>query len=173
MKEATSFCDSALEAIEPYLEGDLAPAQARAFEAHAAGCAGCSRELALARRVLEGLRSLPEMPCPPEVEGQLPSREARPGTEPRVVPGRRWLAAAAALVLALVGAALIYRSPPLPVPEAEMAQAERDARLALPVLDSINRKATVSLRDRVLKEQVAALGENIRLRRFARIEVGE
>ena len=154
MREASSFCDSALEAIEPYLEGDLAARQTEAFEAHIAACRSCRQEFVLARRILGGLRELPEFACPSTVDLELSTRRRELGpSPPRSLDGRR-LAAAAALVLALLGGAVIYRSSTPPNAEVELARAERDARIALTVLDSINRRATVSLRDKVLKEQV-------------------
>ncbi|MCB1037408.1 MAG: zf-HC2 domain-containing protein [Acidobacteria bacterium] len=151
MKVAESFCDSALEAIDPYLEGDLGEAQAGRLEAHLASCASCRHELELARKVLEGLRALPELHCPPGVA----SRVAFLSRSPRRSSSRwAWLASAAALAAAALAASLFLETSP-PGPDPRLAQAEHEARIALTVLDSINRKAAVSLRDQVLKEQVA------------------
>lgn len=162
MKAADSYCNSALDALEPYLEGDLPPRQLRKLEGHLADCEDCRQELALARKVLEGLRSLPELPCPPGVGGELFSPDAavagietdRLRTPQTASPARwSWLAAAV-LLLAVAGTAFWLRAPAQNEAELELAQARRDVQVAMTVLESIHRKAAVSLRDKVLRAQV-------------------
>lgn len=154
MKVVESFCDSVREAIEPYLEGDLDAHEARRVSRHVARCPPCREELAWARRVLAGLRELPELTCPPGVEaaGFGAALSGRPRRRRRLAWG--WLAAAAAVALAFLGGDLLLRPapPPPPVAGPELAQAERDALIALTVLDSIHRRAAVTLRAAMLEE---------------------
>ena len=44
--------------LSEYLEGELSPTQARALEAHLAGCASCRDELEMLRRVLRAAGGL-------------------------------------------------------------------------------------------------------------------
>ncbi len=45
--------------VQPYLEGELPAAEARAFREHLAGCPGCAAELVLYQRVFEMLDEAP------------------------------------------------------------------------------------------------------------------
>ena len=150
-------CDQALDLLEPFLDGELKPAEADRFRSHLQGCHACAGELALAERVQEELRALPQPDCPPEViervmrsgRGQVVPFPARPL---RV----RIAAAAALLALAVGGGSLFlhYQHPrDQPSPE-QVAEATREARLALAYLGRATRKAGFDVRDEVLEKRL-------------------
>src|SRR5882757_5055848 len=92
-------CEEALDLLDPYLDGDLQPDEARRVREHLDRCPACAAELSLARRVQGELRALPQPECPPE----LLARVVRQGRG-EVVPfpsasrsPRRRIAAAAAV----------------------------------------------------------------------------
>jgi anti-sigma factor (TIGR02949 family) len=153
-------CDEALDLLEPFVDGELPPAEADRFRSHLQGCRACAGELTLAERVQRELRALPQPDCPPEViervvragRGQVvpfPSRDRAPL---RV----RIAAAAALLALAVGGGSLFlhYQHPSdSPSPE-QVAQATREARLALAYLGRTTRKAGFEIRDEVLEKRL-------------------
>lgn len=144
-------CARARDWIDPYLdeleeqeagaepEAGLDPARRDALEAHLADCADCRAEIALARRLREGLRAgLPLLACPPAVSdevlriaaaeaaaGEAAAREGRAGRPGLGTRLRGWLTgggalrpafAAAALLALLLAAPVLYRSVLDPVP---------------------------------------------------------
>lgn len=155
-------CEAAADLIEPFLDGDLGPSEAARLEAHLGRCADCAAELELATTLRRGLRSLPELDCPPAVL----ERARRAAGEAPVVPLRRparrapgWLAVAAALVLAALGALAVgrgLRGPTAEEPSPEqVAQATAEARYALALVGRVSRRAGLALRDDVLAPHVA------------------
>src|SRR3954449_2802373 len=106
-------CDEALDLLEPFLDGDLSPAESARLQAHLSGCAACAAELALARRVQAGLRALPQPDCPPELlarvlaagRGEVVAFPSRARTL-RTVRGR--IAAAAAVAALAVGGGSLF-----------------------------------------------------------------
>lgn len=139
-------CARARDWIDPYLdelespedaadvEPALGPTHQRAIEAHLDECPDCRAEIALARRLRDGLREgLPLLSCPPAVSDEVlriaaaeaAEREAaavrrKPGDRPGLAERLRgWLTgggalrpalAAAALVTLLLAAPVLYRS---------------------------------------------------------------
>lgn len=111
--------------LDAYLDGDLAPAETRAFEAHAGACPACAAELALARRLQGALRALPAEPCPYEVFQGALDRIARESKDRPALPSPararrpRWHAAGVGVgLVALVALALVLARPanePAPV----------------------------------------------------------
>ncbi len=97
------------ELLAGYVDGTLSVEERAAVETHIAGCATCSRETALATGARSALRSLAEMPAPPDVarraleEAGVVRRSAGGGT-PRWyrVGGIAAAAAAGLLVVTLV-----------------------------------------------------------------------
>ncbi len=91
-----------------YLLGGLEPDQARAFEAHAAGCPLCSANLAALRPVLGALGQVSEADLavpepPPSLLPELVQRaEARRRRQRRLLVGLGGLAAACVVALAVV-----------------------------------------------------------------------
>jgi hypothetical protein len=110
--------------LDAFLDGDLAPAETTAFEAHLAGCAACADEVVLARRLHAGLRALPPAPCPDDVfEGALARIAALERDRPampmaaRRTPRWRTLGVGAAL-LALLALTLLLARTPTEAPDA-------------------------------------------------------
>jgi anti-sigma factor (TIGR02949 family) len=156
-------CDEALSLLDPWLDGDLPPEEAGRLRAHLDRCPACAAELALARRIQRELRALPQPDCPPE----LIQRVVRTGRGEVVpFPSRtrmartmrmRITAAAAVLALAVGGGSLFLhlqqQQQRQPSPE-QVAQATRDARLALAYLGKVTRKAGLDVRDEVLEKRL-------------------
>jgi len=151
-------CDDALDRIEPFLDGELEAAEADRLRSHLEGCRACAAELALAERIQTELRALPQPDCPPEIlervvrtgRGQVVPFPAR--------PLRVRIAAAAALLALAVGGGSLFlhlQSPRdrQPSPE-QVAQATREARLALAYLGRATRKAGFDVRDEVLEKRL-------------------
>jgi anti-sigma factor (TIGR02949 family) len=154
-------CDEALDLLDPWLDGDLPPEEAGRLRAHLDRCPACAAELALAGRIQRELRALPQPDCPPE----LIQRVVRTGRGEIVpFPSRtrttrmRIAAAAAVLALAVGGGSLFVhlqqqQQQHQPSPE-QVAQATRDARLALAYLGKVTRKAGLDVRDEVLEKRL-------------------
>jgi anti-sigma factor (TIGR02949 family) len=150
-------CDEALDLLDPWLDGDLPPEEAGRLQAHLDRCPTCAAELALAGRIQRELRALPQPDCPPE----LIQRVVRTGRG-EIVPFpsrnrmKRIRIAAAVLVLAVGGGSLfvhLQNQQRQPSPE-QVAQATRDARLALAYLGKVTRKAGLDVRDEVLEKRL-------------------
>lgn len=159
--KGTMTCDIALDLVEPYVDGDLEPAEAGRLRAHLEGCSACAGELALAQRIQRELRALPQLDCPPEIV----ERVRREGAQ--ILPFRspvrnsaglpfRLVAAAAVLALAVGGGALFVRSQQQPrqPSAAEVARATQQARYALAYLGRVSRQASLDVRDDVLARRV-------------------
>jgi anti-sigma factor (TIGR02949 family) len=153
-------CDGALDGIEPFLDGELPPEEADRLRSHLAGCRACAGELALAERIQRELRALPQPDCPPELiervvragRGEVVPFPSRDRTPLRT----RIAAAAAVLALAVGGGSLFlhYQQPrDRPSPE-QVAEATREARLALAYLGRATRKAGFDVRDEVLEKRL-------------------
>lgn len=69
--------EHAMARLSDYLDGELAPREAREVEAHLAGCSECSRVLEELRAVVAAAGELPELP---------PERDLWPGIEARLSP---------------------------------------------------------------------------------------
>jgi anti-sigma factor (TIGR02949 family) len=159
-----SACDEALDLLEPYLDGDLTPEESERLRAHLEGCAACAAELALAGRVQAGLRALPQPDCPPE----LLARVLKTGRGEAVAfpSGARTLrqrfaavaAAAAVAALAVGGGALFLhlqqRAETRQAQAAQVAEATREARLALAYIGRASRKTGLDVRDEVLQKRL-------------------
>jgi anti-sigma factor (TIGR02949 family) len=150
-------CEEALDLLEPYLDGDLPPDEADRVRRHLDGCPACAAELALAARIQSELRALPQPDCPPAVLERV--RAAGRG-EVVPFPGRerapRWrIAAAAALVaLAAGGGMLGVHIQHEREQQEQVAQATREARLALAYFGKVTRKAGLDVRDEVLEKRL-------------------
>jgi anti-sigma factor RsiW len=153
------ICGEALDLLDPYLDGDLPPEEAGRLRTHLDRCPSCAAELALAGRIQQELRALPQPDCPPEViqrvvwtgRGKVVPFPTRTRTK-RI----RIAAAAAVLALAVGGGSLfvhLQSQPRQPGPE-QVAQATREARLALAYLGKVTRKAGLDVRDEVLEKRL-------------------
>jgi anti-sigma factor (TIGR02949 family) len=161
--DETMSCDEARELLEPWLDGDLPAGEAARVRAHLDHCAECTTELDLAALIQRELRSLPQHDCPPEVlqrvldtgRGEVVPFEAPRRAHTGAAKGFR-IAVAAALLAAIVGGLSFLipeRSPANPSP-AEVAQATREARLALAYVGQVTRRAGLGLRDDVLRHRL-------------------
>lgn len=172
-------CVDALERIEAYLDGELDATEATALEHHRKACPACAEELAWARRVRQELRALPPLECSPGVmdsvmaaaagppavgttaaeapasESVLPFPQPTRSTQ-RFAPWALRFAAAAAVVLAVLAGALLLRptAPQTQFTAAELAQAEKEARLAFAYLSTIQRRAGHKIQQDVLVKHV-------------------
>ncbi|HEY3569960.1 MAG TPA: zf-HC2 domain-containing protein [Thermoanaerobaculia bacterium] len=150
-------CEEALDLLEPYLDGDLPPDEADRVRRHLDGCPACAEELALAAQIQRELRALPQPDCPPEVIERV-RRAGRGGVVP--FPSRerapRWrIAAAAALTaLAVGGGWLGVHIQHERQQREQVAQATREARLALAYFGKVTRKAGLDVRDEVLEKRL-------------------
>jgi len=162
--DETMSCDETLELLEPWLDGDLPPGQAARVRTHVDRCADCAAELDLATLIQRELRALPQHDCPPEIlqrvvetgRGEVVPFEPRRRGRTGAVQGFR-IAVAAALLAAIVGGLsfLIPDRPPVSQPSPdEVAQATREARLALAYVGQVTRRAGLGLRDDVLRQRL-------------------
>jgi anti-sigma-K factor RskA len=94
--------------LGPYLLGELSVEEERDLEGHLEECSGCRRELAHARQTHDLLRELANGGPPPELKdrvlalarGEIPARSRG--------RWRLWVPAAALLVIAVLGAGLLW-----------------------------------------------------------------
>ena len=110
--------------LDAYLDGDLAPAAARAFEAHAETCRACADELALARRIEGAFRALPQEPCPYGVYQGALDRIAHEGKDRPPLPTAsrvrirrpRWQLAGLSVAFAVLVALTLFLLHPASAP---------------------------------------------------------
>jgi anti-sigma-K factor RskA len=96
------------ELLGPYLLGELSVEEERELERHLEGCSGCRDELARARQTHDLLRELATGGPPPELKDRVLARAG--GVIPARSRGgwRLWVPAAALLVIAVLGAGLLW-----------------------------------------------------------------
>jgi anti-sigma factor RsiW len=70
-RPAPLTCRELVTIVTDYLEGSLTPEDRARFEAHIAGCPGCTIYLEQMRQTIEALGHLPEESITPEAEGTL------------------------------------------------------------------------------------------------------
>jgi anti-sigma-K factor RskA len=96
------------ELLGPYLLGELTEEEERELERHLEECSGCRGELAHARQTHDLLRELAAGGPPPELKDSVLAR-ARGDVPARSRAGWRiWVPAAALLVVAVLGAGLLW-----------------------------------------------------------------
>jgi anti-sigma factor RsiW len=64
-------CQDCIDLLVDYLDGDLAPARARALEIHLELCPACWRFLRTYRGTVDAARTLPAAEIPPELTQRL------------------------------------------------------------------------------------------------------
>jgi len=150
-------CEEALDLLEPYLDGDLPPGEMDRVRRHLEACPACAAELSLAARIQRELRALPQPDCPPEVIERVRRAgrgEVVPFPARKRVPRWRIAAAAALVALAVAGGALGVHIQHVRQQQEQVAQATREARLALAYFGKVTRKAGLDVRDEVLEKRL-------------------
>ena len=158
-------CRQILERLEAFADGDLDTDESSAVASHLADCPTCRKAHALALAIHDELRSLPELEMPAAAVVRVLEQTGEPSWLDRVGEALHtfWLrpqwvgAAAAAALVALVGIALLLRPDTATTPlttDPAVAQATLEARYALALVGSVNRRAGLELRDKVLKTRV-------------------
>lgn len=105
-----NHCPETLK-VQDWLDGELAPEQAAAFEAHMPGCSECETEAAVFRVVFHELRNVPELEPPPALFGRIMD-QVLPHRVPRWVRVLGWAYAGAfAASLTAIGSAFVLPGP--------------------------------------------------------------
>jgi len=155
-------CETALDLIEAFLDDELGPTVAEEFRAHLNTCPDCAKEAADARNILTELRSLPELDLPARVVTRVKTVVDRESTDVRGSFGSRkrmvWLAAAAAVVLAIGAVSLSRHQPSSTDLEAQRAAAE--VTYALACVSGITQRANQLVQARVIDD--GAIQKSIR-----------
>jgi anti-sigma factor RsiW len=148
------------DALEGFVDGELAPAEVERLRDHVAGCRRCAESLELAQRIR---RELPGLAgdCPPGLDEELRRRLAqeRRGWSRTL----RFLPVAATIVaLALLGALLLFEPSSRTEPDpAEIAAAEAQIRLALAYVGEMSRRSAEVAMQEVLVGEVAQTVEDV------------
>lgn len=158
--------------LEAFLDGTLPAADREACAAALRADPAWQAELALARRIRQGLHALPVEPCPPAVTAAVLAHARRHAAPPWPERLAAWIDAQAAvlgrpvlamavLVLVVVAASLVGRPQPAPqtlaaASEAEVEQALAEVRWTLAYLSEVGRQTGRSVRRDVLEERVVA-----------------
>jgi anti-sigma factor RsiW len=168
------LCEDALDLIEPLLDDELEAPAAERLRNHLEGCPSCSREAAAARQLLTELRSLPEFDPPARVLERLQAATERSTLFSLANHRNRkmaWLAAAAALVLA-VGALTIDRRQPDPT-DAEALRAAAEVTFAIAYVGAITQRANRAIRNEVIDHRVVPVAARALARPFQRLSNDE
>jgi anti-sigma factor RsiW len=159
------------EWLESYLDHDLGPKEERAVRDHLRGCAECARELEIARAIRSELRSLPEFDTPARVlwSVRMATSDSSAGKRVRTTIQRytaRPVLAAAASVLVVVIAAVVWLQRPAPAPsldDPEVARAIQQTRYAFALVGELGRRAALDelLGDRVVSPTIRSLSKTL------------
>jgi hypothetical protein len=168
------LCEDALDLIEPLLDQELETSVAEGLRLHLEGCPSCAREAEAARQLLTELRSLPEFDPPARVLERLQAATERSTLFSLANHRNRkmaWLAAAAALVLA-VGALTIGHRPPDPT-GAEALRAAAEVTFAIAYVGAITQRANRAIRNEVIDHRVVPVAARGLARPFQRLSNDE
>ena len=150
--------------LEAYLDGDLPAPERAVLERRLAADEALRAELRLARRVRDGLRTLPRPSCPPAVTQAVWEQTHRLAWQERRQRVGAWFSrwgrdvwrpvlAMAVLLLLVLSAALVGRPTHTP-PPAEVEMALDEVKWTLGYLSKVGREAGVSVRNEVLEAHV-------------------
>lgn len=156
-------CAWARDNIDLYVDDDLTTEDAVRLERHLNRCDACRDEVALAARVLEELRGLPDRRCPDGIVDDVFASIGAPRTAPAEPRARRRLPAWPALVrhpalaatlaiVVLTGGALLgrwYQTRNRISPE-EIARAEAALKWTVAYVSDVGRRASFTVRDDVI-----------------------
>lgn len=148
------------DALEGFVDGELAPAEVERLRDHVAGCRRCAESLELAQRIRRELPAL-AVDCPPGLEEELRRRLAQErrgwSRTLRLLPVAATIAA-----LALLGALLLFEPSSRTEPDAaEIAAAEEQIRLALAYVGEMSRRSAEVAMQEVLLGEVAQTVEDV------------
>jgi anti-sigma factor (TIGR02949 family) len=167
-------CDEALDLIEPLLDNELDPSAAEDLRRHLDACPSCADDAEAGRQLLDELRSLPEIDAPRRVVERVRELADRESVRRRDRTGGisrlGWLAAAAALVLAL-GAATIGRQHAARA-DAEARRAAADLTCALACLSDITQRANRAIQTEVIDHRIVPVAARGLARPLQRIANG-
>ncbi|MGB5889343.1 MAG: zf-HC2 domain-containing protein [Thermoanaerobaculia bacterium] len=159
-----SDCPQTLERLEAFADGDLSANVRSEVASHLADCSNCAREHELILAIQGELHSLPELDMPSAAVAKVLEQTAEPSwlDRTREAIHTSWLrpqwvgATVAAVLIALVGVALLLRPAPTPplTTDPVVAQAVLQARYALALVGSVNHRAGLELRDEVLRKRL-------------------
>ncbi len=98
-------CQAVQKLFSPYLDGELTPAEKNRLEQHIGRCPQCRRELSRWRELSRALQDLaiPVKPPPELAETVISQVAAQKQVQPQAPKMRRWVAAAAAIVILAAG----------------------------------------------------------------------
>jgi len=167
-------CSWIRDRIDPYVDGDLSGDELGVFEGHVEACESCRQELALATSLVNELRALPALQCPPRVVDSAEAQAVRvPRTESLRERLQRWIGgttaylpkpAMAAVLLVIVAATVFVlsqheQSPfkgdePVALTEKEAELAKLDVMLAFAYLGKYSRRTGEIITKDVIGERV-------------------
>lgn len=168
--ESQSPCEWMQERIDAYCDGDLSPAESAVANQHLSRCAACAEELQLARQVAGSLRALPAMTCPDSIPDAVRARIGASGNAQWGVTPWPWyyrwqeffkrpavIGVATALLFVVITAVLGNQQKPQPeFTQAEIENAELDAKLALAYLSRCTDRADATVRKDVFEQGLIA-----------------
>lgn len=158
-------CGWVLDHIEPYLDDELPAGELERFRRHVDRCDTCSRELLFAARVVDELRSLPELEAPASiVEASAQRIPAQPTMAERV---RAWFSegwatlrrpamATMIIVVAAAGAFVLAehehesRLAREQVSQAQVEEATRETLMAFAYVGKYTRRTGRIIRDEIV-----------------------
>lgn len=156
-------CNEVLDRLEAFIDEQVDDAESAAIERHLECCDTCARELEHALETVAALRALPELEVPPRVmestRTAIEVHDPAAGAAPRNRLRGRWLAAAAAIVIGILGTVSVVRDQTEPT-GAEALRAAADVQLALATIRDISLRANQMVQARVIQE--GAIPQSIR-----------
>jgi anti-sigma factor RsiW len=156
-------CPRILERLEVFAAGELPPDERSEVASHLAHCSSCAREHELTLAIQRELHSLPELDMSPAAVARVLEQTTAPSWLGRAREAihstwlrPQWVGGAVAAALIVLGAALLLRPDPTPPATTDpvVAQALLEARYALALVGSVNHRAGVELRDKVLRKRL-------------------
>ncbi len=145
--------------IEAHLDGDLKPGEVDGFDEIAMMDEDLARELNLARSISSTLASMPDESCPEEVTRGVMAhvrRDVRRSFFNRLRASLNWQGVArlkpaiamALLLIVVLSSVIVGRNSP--VPDAEVAQALADVKMALAYLSDAGRTTGTAVKQDII-----------------------
>ncbi len=154
-------CEQALDLLDSLVAGELDSIERAALELHLVECAQCAAELALARRLSDGLDSLDLQKCPATVtDSVFAYAAAHPMTMRRPWWWQAWrpvLAGAVAMIL-VIATGYVGQNGKQVSPQytrSELEQARAQAKWTLVFINQLSRRTAADLKHDVLTPHVS------------------